>query len=116
KTIHDEFVSAISAQLTPEQVETVKDGFSSGKVPFTYKGYTTAYPNLTDEQRAKDLDMLKEAREQAMVAGSSEEKTASFTKYKGRINNHLSKEGKAPAKAGKAKPTTKPAEEPAKTE
>jgi hypothetical protein len=35
---------------------------------------------------------LLEAREHAMDGGSSEEKHAIFGKYKGRINNYLSKQ------------------------
>ena len=37
--------------------------------------------------------MLKEAREEAMDGGSAEEKTAVFQRYKGKINNFLSRQG-----------------------
>jgi hypothetical protein len=50
-------------------------------------------PTLSDEQKSKIRTWLTEARELAMDGGSSEEKHAVFGKYKGRINNYLSKEG-----------------------
>lgn len=98
KTLHIQFLGELSAHLTPEQIEKVKDKMTYGKVQFTYNGYMSQYPNLTEEQKAKILEMLKEAREDAMDGGSSDEKTAIFQRYKGRINNYLSKQGLHPEK------------------
>jgi hypothetical protein len=95
KALHDPFLAKLSAQLKPDQVEQVKDKMTYGKVEFTYRGYLAAYPNLTDEERAKILEMLKQAREEAMDGASAEEKTAIFKKYKGRINNYLAAQNKA---------------------
>jgi hypothetical protein len=69
-----------------------------GKVQFTLNGYLSAYPNLPDENKAEILRLLKEAREDAMDGGSAEEKTAVFQRYKGKINNYLSKAGIHPEK------------------
>jgi hypothetical protein len=64
------------------------------KVEFTYKGYLQQLDGkLNDEQKAKILDLLKEARELAMDGVSAEEKTAIFGKYKGKINNYLASQG-----------------------
>lgn len=98
KQLHDSFVAKLGAELTPQQVEQVKDRLTYGKVQFTYKGYVIQYPNLSDAQKAEILRLLKEAREEAMDGGSSEEKTAVFQRYKGKINNYLSKQGVHPAK------------------
>ena len=106
KPIHDTFLAKLAADLTPEQVETVKDKMTYGKVQFTYKGFLNAVPDMTDEEKAHVLDLLKEARELAMDGGSAEEKTAVFTKYKGRINNYLSKQGHDIG--GKSKPKPAP--------
>ena len=105
KALHDQYIAGLSAQLTPEQVEQVKDKMTYGKVQFTYQGYLVEYPDLSEEQKQKVLEFLKEAREQAMDAGSSEEKSAIFNRYKGRINNYLSKQGVHPQKK---KPAAKP--------
>ena len=50
-------------------------------------------PTLTAEQKEKIYSWLKEARELAIDEGSSEDKHKVFGKYKGRINNYLSKQG-----------------------
>ena len=91
--VHRRFVARLSVELTPEQVDKVKDGMTYGVVGITYKRYLELFPNLKDEQKREILANLVEAREYAMDAGSSEEKHAVFGKYKGRINNYLSKAG-----------------------
>ena len=93
KTLHQDFIIKLSVQLTPEQVETVKDKLTYGKVQFTFAGYLAAYPNLAEVHQSKILELLKQAREEAMDGGSAEEKTAVFKKYKGKINNYLSQQG-----------------------
>jgi hypothetical protein len=98
KTLHDQFLARLAEQLTAEQVDTVKDKMTYGKVQFTLNGYLTQYPNLSDANRQKILELLKEAREEAMDGGSAEEKTAVFQRYKGKINNYLSREGIHPEK------------------
>jgi Spy/CpxP family protein refolding chaperone len=91
--IHAEFLKKLSADLTPEQIDEVKDGMTYGVLQVTWRAYEKMLPDLTAEQKAQILAWLKEAREHAMDAGSSEAKHGWFTKYKGRINNYLSKAG-----------------------
>lgn len=98
KILHDDYLSRLAADLTPEQVEQVKDKMTYGKVQFTYAGYLAAYPDLAQPHREKILALLKEARELAMDGGSAEEKTAVFQRYKGKINNYLSQQGIHPEK------------------
>jgi len=93
KQLHREYVSRLSGELSPEQVEQVKDGMTYGVLPLTYGVYVKMYPDLTKEQKQKIKDWLADARELAMDAGSSQEKHAWFGKYKGRINNYLSGAG-----------------------
>ena len=93
KPLHDAFLAKLSSDLTPEQVETVKDKMTYNVVRVTYDGFCDMIPALTDVQKGYVLAQLKEAREIAMDQGSSNEKHAVFGKYKGRINNYLSKEG-----------------------
>jgi Spy/CpxP family protein refolding chaperone len=91
--LHGEFLKQLTAELTAEQVDKVKDGMTYGVLPLTYGVYMKMYPDLTDEQKAKIKGWLTEARELAMDGSTSNEKHAVFGKYKGRINNYLVKEG-----------------------
>ncbi len=98
KILHENFLSKLAENLTPEQIEKVKDKLTYGKVQFTLAGYVSQYPDLSDANKAEILKFLKQAREEAMDGGSAAEKTAIFTKCKGKINNYLSKQGIHPAK------------------
>ena len=101
KELHEKFLASLTAELTPAQVERVKDKMTYDKVRVTYDGYVGMLPKLTAPQKARILELLKEAREEAMDGGSSEEKTAVFTRFKGKINNYLSAEGYDLKQAGK---------------
>ncbi|MBI2510359.1 MAG: DUF3826 domain-containing protein [Opitutae bacterium] len=91
--LHAQFLAALAAELTPEQIDGVKDGMTYGVLPLTFRVYQEMLPNLTAEQKTQILAWLTEAREHAMDANTSEEKHAWFGKYKGRINNYLTKAG-----------------------
>lgn len=93
RKLHAEYLAKLAAHLTPAQIETVKDKMTYDKVAFTYRGYLIEYPNLNDEQKTEVLRLLQDAREEAMDGGSSDEKSAVFNRYKGKINNYLSKQG-----------------------
>ena len=106
KVIHDSFLAKLSEVLSPEQVDQVKDKMTYGKVQFTFNGYLSAYPDLAEEHKQKILELLRQAREEAMDGGSSDEKTAVFQKAKGKINNYLSKQGIHPEKKKTGSVTT----------
>lgn len=91
--LHKRYISRLSARLTEEQVEQVKNGMTYGVVPLTYRAYQEQILTLSDEQKKQILTWLIEAREHAMDAESSDKKHAWFGKYKGRINNYLSAAG-----------------------
>ena len=79
--------------MTKAQIEQVKDGMTYRVFPITLAAYEDMLPSLTQEQKLKIYEWLKEARELAMDEGSSNKKHAVFGKYKGRINNYLSAQG-----------------------
>lgn len=91
--LHAAYLGRLSAELTPEEVDQVKDGMTYGVMPRTYAVYLEMLPDLTDEQKRKIHTWLVEARELAMDKGSSKKKHGTFGKYKGKINNYLSKAG-----------------------
>lgn len=90
---HFAFPADLSLYLDDKQVEAVKDGMTYGVVMVTYNATIDMIPTLKEEEKAQILAWLKEAREFAMDAENSNKKHAAFGKYKGRINNYLSKRG-----------------------
>ena len=64
-----------------------------GVVPKTYQAHLEMIPTLKENEKLQILNWLKEAREFAIDAPDAKSKHAWFGKYKGRINNWLSKRG-----------------------
>lgn len=91
--LHTAYIAKLNANLSPQQVEQVKDGMTYNVVPLTFANYLLQTPYLTQAQQDKIKNYLVEARELAMDGGSSKEKHAWFGKYKGRITNYLAAEG-----------------------
>ncbi|OMQ10599.1 hypothetical protein BXU01_13905 [[Flexibacter] sp. ATCC 35103] len=91
--LHKAYLKKLGKQLTEDKITEVKDGMTYGVLPITVAGYNDMLPNLTAAQKDYIYKALVEAREHAMDGGSSKEKHGWFGKYKGRINNYLSKEG-----------------------
>lgn len=90
---HFAFPATLGMYLTKEQVTQVIDGMTYGVVGVTYKAQTDMIPSLTEEEKLQIMAWLEEARELAVDAESSNKKHGVFGKYKGRINNYLSKRG-----------------------
>jgi hypothetical protein len=91
--LHSAFLNTIASKITAAQIETIKDGMTYNVFPITYAAYQNMILSLTDSQKQKIYDWLKEARELAMDEGSSDDKHKVFGKYKGKINNYLSAQG-----------------------
>lgn len=91
--LHKAYLKKLKTQLNEAKITEVKDGMTYGVLPITVTAYNDMIPTLTEAQKKYIYDALVEAREHAMDGGSSKEKHAWFGKYKGRINNYLSKEG-----------------------
>ncbi len=90
---HYGFISDLSLYLNDAQIETVKDVLTYNVVKVTYDAQRDMIPTLKAEEKVQILAWLKEAREYAIDAESSKMKHETFGKYKGRINNYLSKRG-----------------------
>jgi hypothetical protein len=98
KTLHQEFLTKLAADLTPEQIEMVKDKMTYNKVKGTYDAYCLIVPDLTDADKTEILGKLKAAREEAIDGGSAPEKSAIFQNYKEQINDYLNHHGHDVAK------------------
>ncbi|MBQ9094522.1 MAG: DUF3826 domain-containing protein [Prevotella sp.] len=90
---HFAMPAQLSIYLTPEQVTAVKDAITYNKVKVTYEAYLDEIPTLKEEEKAQIYAWMVEARELALDADNSKMKHEIFNKYKGRVNNYLSKRG-----------------------
>lgn len=90
---HFEFAADLGNYLSDLQVEAIKDGMTFGVVPKTYQAHLEMIPTLKENEKLQILNWLKEAREFAIDAENSKAKHGWFGKYKGRINNWLTKRG-----------------------
>ena len=93
KTARDAFLADLAKDLTPAQVDIIKNKLTYNKLQVTYNGYLQQLPTLKEDQKKKIYNWLVEAREEGIDGVSSHEKDEIFGRYKGRINNYLSKEG-----------------------
>lgn len=93
-SVHENLMTALKKDLSPEQVEAVLDQYTIGKVAFTLKGYQAIVPDLTKEEEAKILEYLKQAREQAIDFKSMKQISAIFEIYKTKCEQYLNSNGR----------------------
>lgn len=90
---HFAFIAELALVLTAEQIDTVKDVLTYNVVSVTYTAQCDMIPTLKPEEKTQILVWLREAREYAIDAESSKAKHGVFGRYKGRINNYLTRRG-----------------------
>jgi hypothetical protein len=100
--VHKKFIAGLEANLTPEQVEFIKDKLTANKFPITLKAYHQILPNLKPQDEAKIIAWLKQAREQSLDEKNVDEMSPIFKKYKTEIERYLDSQGYEWAKSYKA--------------
>ena len=90
---HWGFLADLSMYLKPQEIDKVKDVMTFDVVRVTYEAQCDMIPTLKESEKQQIMAWLIEARELAIDAESSKKKHEVFGKYKGRINNYLSKRG-----------------------
>jgi hypothetical protein len=93
-SVHEDLMAGLRKDLGPEQVEAVLDKYTVGKVAFTMRGYHAIVPDLTREEEATILALLKQAREQAVDYKSMNEISAIFEIYKTKSERFLNANGR----------------------
>jgi hypothetical protein len=91
--VHKKFTDALSALLTAEQCDVVKDKMTYDVRLNTFQVYCEQLPELTDEEKQALREFLLAGREEALIAGDATEKHEKFRIAKGKIANYLSKRG-----------------------
>ena len=83
KPAYRQFITKLSAELTPEQVDALKEAWSRspGRLR-TYNAFLEIAPDLNDEQKKVIHDRLLLAREDAMLTDADKEIVAIFKRHK----------------------------------
>jgi hypothetical protein len=87
------FNQGLSDELTPEQIEHIKDRITLGKVAFTMSAYRAIVPDLTPTEEAKILELLKAAREESLDMKNEHNMSDVFDGYKKQIEAYLTASG-----------------------
>jgi Protein of unknown function (DUF3826) len=102
ESVHQKFIAGLQADLTPAQVDSVKDKLTNDKLPLTYKVYHQILPNLKPEDDREILGQLQKAREECLYVKNVDEMTPIFKKHKTEIEHYLNSQGYDWDKAYKA--------------
>jgi hypothetical protein len=108
KPAYEDYVKRLSAELTPEQVEAVKENWSrSPGMTRTYNAYLEIVPDLSDAEKEVIKARMLMAREAAMLTDSDKEIVAIYKRHKVKVEQYVgtlqwTKLHKAFAERGKA--------------
>lgn len=114
KPEYQAFLEKLSAELTPEQVDAIKEAWSrSPGMARTYNAYLEIAPDLTEEQKKVIHDRMLRAREDAMLTDADKEIVNIYKRHKVKVEQYIgalqwTKLHKAYADRAKA-PATAPA-------
>jgi hypothetical protein len=84
------FLEKLSAHLTPEQIDALKETWSrSPGMRRTYQAYVEIAPDLNDEQKKVILDRMLRAREDAMLTDADKEIVAIYKRHKVKVEAYI---------------------------
>lgn len=87
---YQSFTNQLAAELTPEQVDTVKETWSrSPGMMRTYNAYLETAPGLADDQKQAVFNHLYQAREAAMLTDSDKEIISIFKVHKVKVEQYI---------------------------
>lgn len=87
------YITWLSFYLDDAQIEKVKDTMTLHLFPAQYNAFMKGLPELTEDQKKRVRSWFEEAREFSMDFETGRQMRQMFTKYRGRLNNYLSKCG-----------------------
>jgi hypothetical protein len=90
KPAYKTFVESLSTELTPEQVDAIKETWSRspGKMR-TYNAYLEIVPDLSAADKKVLLDRMDLAREDAMLTDADKEIVAIFKRHKVKVEAYV---------------------------
>jgi len=95
KSVHEQLMTGLRKELAEEQVESILDKYTVGKVAFTMTGYKAIVPDLKPEEEAAILANLKQAREMAVDYKSMKLISMVFEIYKTKCEQYLNDNGRS---------------------
>lgn len=94
KTVHEALMAGLKQDLNDDQVETILDKYTIGKVAFTMNGYKSIVPDMTPSEEVFVLNELKLAREQAVDYKDIKEVSIVFKIHKTKIEDYFNGNGR----------------------
>ena len=92
KPAYDSFTNKLATELTPEQIDNIKDTWSRKPgMTRTYKAYLQIIPDLTEAQKQVVHDQLLGAREDAMLTDSDREIVNIYKCHKLKVQAYIGK-------------------------
>ena len=90
KPAYDDFIKKLSAELTPEQVDALKEAWSrSPGMTRTYKAYLEIAPDLSEKDQQVIHDRMLMAREAAMLTDSDKEIVSIYKRHKVKVEQYI---------------------------
>jgi hypothetical protein len=92
-SVHKNLVAGLQADLSPDQVESVKDKLTLNKLPLTFKVYHQILTGLKPEDDRVIMDQLQRAREECLDVKNADEMAPIFKRHKTEIEKYLNSHG-----------------------
>lgn len=90
KPAYQAFVSKLAIELTPEQVDALKEAWSrSPGMKRTYNAYLEIVPDLAEEHKKVIFDRMLIAREDAMLTDADKEIVAIYKRHKVKVEAYV---------------------------
>lgn len=90
KPAYDDYIKNLSAELTPEQVDAVKEAWSrSPGMMRTYNSYLEIAPDLTEKDKEVIKARMHLAREAAMLTDADREIVNIFKRHKVKVEQYI---------------------------
>lgn len=89
----DSFFETVGSWLDNSQIDLVKNEMTKNGIQKEMTRFADLLPTLKEEHKIQLFQYMLEARENALNVLTNRERNQWFTKFRGRANNYLSKEG-----------------------
>jgi hypothetical protein len=93
KSVRENLNKGLAADLTAEQIDTIKNLLTSNDIARHYVAYHVIVPGLTKEEDEKIMEWLRQAREDGLDVKNVRDLGHAFEPYKNQIEAYLISKG-----------------------